>query len=425
VTVSAPHRSKRPDDRDDRRSVDAPREQEAPLEHARRRARRRRQQNAAFALLGATLAAVVLGFARDSGIGSNAAAGSLPAPDEGAANGDRNGKLAFADALGQLQVIDPDGSADVIARCERSPRGCDLDGPAWSPDGAQIAYVSGSLGLTPVPAGQPASPESHPTLSLYVMQLASGRVRQLADCGSCATQFQGAGLGWSPDGSSIAFSRDSTPHGASLWLVDTTSGELRRLTDCSPGWCTDISPSWSPDGQLIVFSRFAGSGSALYTVRPDGSQLTKLTNSPFAGDPQWSPDGQRIAYDGPDQIYVIDADGSDQKLLLSGTRGSGPGMPSWSPDGTKLAFFNTPRLPNGFFAAEVWTMNPDGAEKKRLYRSVCCVYNWAAPIWSPDGRKLAFAATSAFGVFVLDRDGTGLRRLSRATPSALTWQRLR
>ena len=69
-------------------------------------------------------------------------------------------------------------------------------------------------------------------------------------------------------------------------------------------------------------------------------------------------------------------------------------------------------------------MNPDGTAKKRLYRSVCCVYNYAPPIWSPDGRKLAFAATSAFGVFVLNRDGSGLRRLSRASTSALTWQHL-
>ena len=93
-------------DHDNRPLAEAPREQEALIERARWRARRRRQHNAAFALLGATLAAVVLGFAPDGGA-PKAAAGSLPAPDEVAATGNTNGKLAFADDLGQLHVIDP------------------------------------------------------------------------------------------------------------------------------------------------------------------------------------------------------------------------------------------------------------------------------------------------------------------------------
>ena len=37
-------------------------------------------------------------------------------------------------------------------------------------------------------------------------------------------------------------------------------------------------------------------------------------------------------------------------------------------------------------------MNPDGSAKQRLYHSGCCVVSWAAPIWSPDGQKIAFAA---------------------------------
>lgn len=328
----------------------------------------------------------------------------------------RNGKIAFADDFGQLQVVDLDGSADVIAQCPHSPGGCVLEQPAWSPDGRRIAYVSGSVG--PPPSGPF-------TLSLYLEEAESRRVRRLSDCGICATQYQGAGLAWSPDGTRIAFSRDSGPPWAqSLWLVDSTTGELRRLTDCQPQPCVDISPAWAPDGQLIAFSRLAEGGSSLYTVRPDGSQLTRITSTRFAEHPQWSPDGRRIAFDGDDKVFVIDAEGSNEKLLFAGTTGNGPGMPSWSPDGTKLAFFNTPREPNRFFRSEVWTINPDGTGKKRLYRSVCCVMNWAPPIWSPDGRKLAFATTSARAVFVIARDGSKLHRISNASTSALSWQRL-
>ena len=417
MTVAVPPRPIRPDDRDERSVIGALR---ALIEEAWQRAQRRRQRNAAFALLGASLATVVIGFAR-GGMHWNAV-GYSPAPGGGgAAVSYTNGKLAFAVNGGQLVVVDPDGSASVIARCRQSARGCELDDPAWSPDGTHIAYVSGSLGLTPALREKAARQNLHPTLSLYLKDAATGRVRRLAGCGYCGTNLHGvAHLGWSPDGSWIAFSRNSGPRGAtSLWLVDTARGTLRRLTDyCLPQPCA-LSPAWSPDGQRIVFSRIADRVMALYTVRLDGSQLTKITNSAFAENPQWSPDGQRIAYDGGG-VFVVDADGSDRELLSD----TGA-FPSWSPDGTKLAFFNFRSLPNRSSATEVWTMNPDGTAKKRLYRSVCCSSRgMAAPIWSPDGTKLAFTANSAVGTFVINRDGTGLRKVSGPTTSALTWQRL-
>jgi Tol biopolymer transport system component len=173
-----------------------------------------------------------------------------------------------------------------------------------------------------------------------------------------------------------------------------------------------------------VFSRVGKGGSSLYTVRADGSKLTKITDSAFAANPQWSPDGRQIAFDDNNDVFIANADGSDRRLLLDGEPGNGPGVPSWSPDGTKLAYFYTPGSP-GNFTAEVWTMNTDGSQKRRLYHSVCCVMSWSPPIWSPDGKKVAFAATSAGGTFVVDSDGTNLRRLSTASANGITWQRLR
>jgi Tol biopolymer transport system component len=161
--------------------------------------------------------------------------------------------------------------------------------------------------------------------------------------------------------------------------------------------------------------------SGLYTIHPDGSGLTKIAAG-GSGYAQWSPDGQQIVFDnGPDSIAIVNADGSGLHVLLAGAKGSGPGAPSWSPDGRKLLYFSTPGRP-GEYRAEVWTMNPDGSAKTLLYRSRCCVGSWAPPIWSPDGRQIAFSADSAGGTFLMNADGSGLRRINPATFPSLSWQ---
>lgn len=137
---------------------------------------------------------------------------------------------------------------------------------------------------------------------------------------------------------------------------------------------------------------------------------------------EWSPDGRQIAFDGAGGVGIVNADGSGRRLLSDRPAAAGgPGVPSWSPDGTKIAFFATPGT-RAHFRAEVWTINADGSAQTLAYSSGCCVGLWAAPVWSPDGRLLAFSADSAGGVYVMHADGTGLRRLARAYPGALAWQ---
>jgi Tol biopolymer transport system component len=67
-------------------------------------------------------------------------------------------------------------------------------------------------------------------------------------------------------------------------------------------------------------------------------------------------------------------------------------------------------------------MKADGSDRRRLYRGSCCVGEWQPPIWSPDGRWIAFSgATETSGVVVMDARGTHRRRLL-ALSSFVAWQ---
>ena len=410
MTVSTPPRPPRPSDPVTHDELQAL--VEALIEEARQRARKRHQRYALVVFVGVAVAAVV-GFSRaDTGASNPAAA--RESGTSAAVGSAVNGKIAFEGSSSRrsvLQVVNPDGSGlKTIEQCPATQSGCVFFEPAWSPGGKRIAFVRGHEG----------GATTRSTMSLFATDAHGQNLRQLTACGSCGQQYGGR-LGWSPGGNWIAFSRTAGPTGEqSLWIIAAGGGKARRLTRCSATQCVDVDPVWSPNGRLIAFSRSSGRSVGLYTVRPDGSQLTTIA---AGADPQWSPDGQRIAFDGNDELGVVNADGSGHQVLYAGTRGSGPGVPSWSPDGTKLVYFNTPGTP-GHFVAEVWTMNPDGSAKTRLYRSPCCVGVWGPPIWSPDGRMIAFSADPAGGTLVMDADGSALRRLSKFTSYDLSWQQL-
>jgi Tol biopolymer transport system component len=327
-----------------------------------------------------------------------------------------NGRVALEGGYGQLLVVTPSGAGvRAVAPCAGGPSGCAVSEVAWSPDGRRVALVRGTGGGR-VTRGR---------MALYVASANGGPGRLLATCGGCGQQWGGR-LAWSPEGTRIVFSRDDGATGQeALWVVSVAGGAPRRLTGCRSTWCADVDPAWSPNGLRLAFDRITighGTVNDIYTVRADGSQLARVA----AGrDPQWSPDGTRIAYTGDAGLEVAEADGAAARLVVAGrlSTGTGPGFPSWSPSGAKLVYVATPGRP-GHFRFEVWTVNADGSEPKRVYRSGCCVMAYAPPLWSPDGRLIVFSATSARGTFVMNADGSGLHRLSPSTSSALSWQRL-
>jgi hypothetical protein len=68
------------------------------------------------------------------------------------------------------------------------------------------------------------------------------------------------------------------------------------------------------------------------------------------------------------------------------------------------------------FGSEVWTVSADGKLRQRLFQFGCCVETWALPVWSPDGKEIAFSANDeeTGGTFVVNADGSGSRIGSQA-----------
>ena len=115
----------------------------------------------------------------------------------------------------------------------------------------------------------------------------------------------------SRDGRQVAFT--STRDGnAEIYVINVDGTGLQRVTN-DPH--EDDQPAWSPDGSLIAFARQAQTSDdgGIFTVRPDGTDLTPLSRPGGAGDrgPAWSPDGSTLAFTrGPSDLMTMKQDGT-------------------------------------------------------------------------------------------------------------------
>jgi Tol biopolymer transport system component len=215
---------------------------------------------------------------------------------------------------------------------------------------------------------------------------------------------------WSPDGIQIIFQYNG------LWIADVISGEISRLPLSVEGNNLEneylVKPAWSPTGEWIAFLNENGTQGDIYLIRPDGSDLARLTTSNDIsrdGNLVWSPDGSQLAYsadrDGNIEIYVMDVEAALQGETTNRqlTDDSAPVrnlVSSWSPDGSRIAF-SSDRDGN----TELYFMSPEGGNVVRLTDDPA---SDTEPHWSPDGTLIAFTSNrdGDSEIYVLDVDAT-------------------
>ena len=171
--------------------------------------------------------------------------------------------------------------------------------PAWSPDGARIAFASTRDG----------------TMDLYLMNTNGSGVVRLRT--GAQTAWRPA---WSRDSTHLAFNCTFEPQPTTSVDVCTIAVNGSGFTRLTSEESFDQDPDWSPDGRTILFSTARYGGQELAVMNPDGTDVRRVTHGGvLAYSPAWSSDGTRIAFVdsaeaenyGWSNVSVMDADATN------------------------------------------------------------------------------------------------------------------
>jgi Tol biopolymer transport system component len=262
---------------------------------------------------------------------------------------------------------------------------------------------------------------------------------------------------WSPHGQRVAYWAQVQAR-LDIWTIPAAGGEAVRVTNDA---AVDWNPVWSPDGAYLYFASDRGGSMNLWRVPIDeksgkvignlepvtapapyaasisfsrtGRQIayvqrTQTSNvyrvafdpvreiavgqpvpltrgSRFAGQPQPSPDGEWVVVNEEDDLFVVRPDGSGLRRLTDDVYTDR--IPVWSPDGKLLAFHS-----NRGGKVDIWTIHPDGSGLRQVTDTPHGSITHA--VWSPDGKRLAYSLQNGTP-FVIETD----KPWSSQTPQAL------
>jgi TolB protein len=238
-----------------------------------------------------------------------------------------------------------------------------------------------------------------------------------------------------PGAGRIAFALDRGDV-SSIYTVRPNGKGLRRLTRpvVHQGFGGDSGPVWSPDGRRVAFARdlpyWGADRFRVLVIRADGRHEEPVTSGPFDVMPTWSPQRNRLAF-----VRLVVGDALVYSTIYGLTLGSRPAeliagradvAPAWSRDGSAIAFA---RLADG--QPSLFVASADGTNVRPL------AVAGTQPSWSPDGTRLAFVSyadangrtcggdecTPNGEIYTVRTDGTDLRRVTHnvADDAHPTW----
>jgi TolB protein len=247
----------------------------------------------------------------------------------------------------------------------------------------------------------------------------------------------------------IAFRRylDANQTWGAIYTINPDGTGLKQVTH-PPKGVVDDQPDWSRDGSMLVFASNRDRAthpkanlifSAVYTVHPDGSGLTRLSPDcpavPKPGDcpydflPGFSPGGIFVTFtSGRGEIGVMNRNGGDRRIVVHATTtdsshtGYTASDSQFSPDGRSLEFVRENRgalAPKNAQAIFVGKADGTGARQ---------ITPWSLgagdnPDWSPDGRWILFRSSANSDkqsqIYVVHPDGSGLKQLTNFKPGTI------
>jgi Tol biopolymer transport system component/DNA-binding winged helix-turn-helix (wHTH) protein len=275
--------------------------------------------------------------------------------------------------------------------------------PTWSPQGDQIAFTR----------------YSDNSISIYTVSALGGTEHRLYR----GPAGMGAGLSWSPDGSSLAFSEgiSSDPTRVRVSLLSLADSSVRPITSPPPSWL-DHEAAFSPDGTQIAFVRstVAGVSNDLFVMPATGGQPKRLTfdNRPIMGPPTWTSDSREL-------IFSSDR-GATMGLWRVSVAGSTP-----RPVAGPMSAAKWPSIPakGNTLVYEEWVSKfniwqLDLKDPKHLAKSPTTLVSEKGdkmrPDFSPDGKKIAFESDRLgfWDIWTCDVGGTNCDRLTSLHGSA-------
>jgi Tol biopolymer transport system component/DNA-binding winged helix-turn-helix (wHTH) protein len=321
---------------------------------------------------------------------------------------------------------------------------CD-QGPSWSRDGQQIAFLRG---------------ESPGQFALYIISAKGGGARRISDTGP-EGNFRPA---WTPDGKALLVMNSALPDGPpSVVRVEVSSGEKRMITTAQPTSTGDWCPAYSPDGHMLAYLHNTGSRrlSLLYVVPVDSTGLPTEsariveTGSTGFSDFDWSADGRsliattgsglvRVALPGGDVQSLPFLDGSQPTVAFRGDRmvylqplqnsfifrAPGPGASGpvtrlisstrqqlaaqYAPDDRRIAFVS-----DRSGSEEIWIADAEGRDARQI--TFFGGPPVGSPRWSPDGRWIAFDTSVAghASIYVVSDKGGAPHRITATSASSV------